>query len=138
MKIVEKAEALLTKCDEIMLASVNENGYPRVCVVSKIKFDGIRKIWVTTGFSGTKTRHFLKNPKASVCFYKDGNSVTLVGKVTVKQDTEIRKQMWLDWFINHFPGGTDDPEYCVLEFATEEATFWIDQEFVTLKTENLR
>lgn len=132
MEIVKKAAALLSNCSEITLSSVNENGYPRICVLSKTKADGIKKVWCSTGLSGTKVKHFNENPKASVCFWKDGNSVTLVGKVIVKTDREIREEMWLDWFIDHFPGGIDDPEYCILEFTAEEATLWIDGEFITL------
>jgi general stress protein 26 len=43
--------------------------------------------------------------------------------------------MWLDWFIEHFPGGMDDPNYCILEFTAAEATLWIDREFVTLEVD---
>jgi general stress protein 26 len=137
MEIITKASALIENCEEVILASVSEDGHPRPCVMSKIKTDGIRKIWVTTGLSGAKTQHFLKNPKAGLCCYKNGNSITLVGKVLVRTDAEIKAEMWLDWFIDYFPGGVDDPNYCVLEFETEEATFWIDREFVTVNSEQL-
>lgn len=132
MSIVQKSAELLDQCTEITLASVSEAGYPRICVLSKTKANGIKTIWCSTGLSGTKTGHFQKNPKASICFWKDGNSVTLMGKVSVKTDKRIREEMWLDWFIDHFPGGVDDPEYCILEFSTEEATLWIDGDFQTL------
>lgn len=116
MEIISKASALIDKCEEVILASVSEDGHPRPCVLSKIKTDGIRKIWVTTGLKGAKTRHFLQNPKAGLCFFQNGNSVTLVGKVSVRTDAAIKAEKWLDWFIDHFPGGVDDPNYCVLEF----------------------
>lgn len=138
MNIVNKSAELLDNCTEITLSSLSENGYPRTCVLSKIKSDGIKKIWCATGLSGTKTRHFNANPKASVCFWKEGNSVTLIGKAIVRTDRQIREEMWLDWFIDHFPGGIDDPDYCILEFSTtEEATLWIDGEFVTLEGDAL-
>ena len=136
MEIVKKASDLLEKCGDITLASISENGYPRICVLSKIKSKGIKKFWVATGLSSTKVRHFRQNPKASASFYSSENSVTLVGRVAVIQDHAVRTEMWLEWFINHFPGGIDDPEYCVLEFETEEATLWIDNEFITLSSES--
>lgn len=80
MEIVAKASEMLKKSSEITLASINENGYPRVCVLSKTKSEGIKKFWVSTGVSSTKVRHFMENPKASACFYNDGNSVTLRGE----------------------------------------------------------
>ena len=133
MDILQKAADLLSKCDDITLASVNENGYPRVCVMGKTKAEGIQKIWCSTGLAGTKTKHFLTNPKASVCYWQGGDSVTLIGTVEVKTDRPIREEMWRDGFTEHFPGGIDDPNYCVLEFTAEEATIWIDGEFVTLE-----
>lgn len=132
MEIVRKAAEMLSKCSEITLASINENGYPRICVLSKIKSEGIRKFWVATGLSSKKVSHFKENPKAGACFYSGGDSVTLIGKVSVIQDHSVKTEMWLDWFIEHFPGGIDDPEYCVLEFETEETTLWIDNQFITL------
>ena len=133
MDILQKAADLLSKCDVFTLASVNESGYPRICVMGKTKAEGIHKIWCTTGLTGTKTKHFLANPKASVCYWQGGDSVTLTGKVTVETDRAIREEMWCEGFTEHFPGGIDDPNYCVLEFTSEEATIWIEGEFVTLE-----
>ena len=137
MSIAKKAGELMSACAEITLASVSQNGYPRICVLSRTKSEGVRKVYVSTGMSSVKTAHFQENPKASVCVWKDGNSITLTGKVTVMQDREIREEMWMDWFIEHFPGGIDDPNYCILAFETEEATLWIDGEFVTLSVGEL-
>lgn len=138
MDIIRKSGELLEGCEEITLSSINEKGYPRTCVLSRTKSQGIKKIWCSTGLSGTKVKHFNENPKSSVCFWKDGNSVTLVGEVIVRTDRQIREEMWLDWFINHFPGGIDDPNYCILEFSTtEQATLWIDREFIILEGADL-
>lgn len=80
-----------------------------------------------------------KNPKSSVCFWEGdpSNSVTLVGETVIRTDKETRDAMWIDWFIDHFDGGVDDPEFCVLEFTAKEATLWIDREFVTVKGDEL-
>ncbi len=137
MQIITKAEDLLTKSSEITLASINEKGYPIVRVLSKTKSDGIRKFWVSTGLSSAKIKHFKANPKASACFFNEGNGVTLVGKVSIHNDYAIKAEMWFDWFIEHYPGGIDDPNYCILEFETEEAALWIDQEFVNLQRKQL-
>lgn len=61
--------------------------------------------------------------------------MTLVGKVSVKTDQAIKTEMWLDWFIDHYPGGMEDPNYCILEFETQEATLWIDGEFPTVSVQ---
>lgn len=132
MEIVKKAEKLLGDCEVVDLATVSENGYPRICALSKIKTEGIRKIWFATGTESKKTLHLNKNPKSSVCFWKNGDSVTLVGETKVLTDARTKEELWQDWFIDHFPEGMTDPGYCILEFTAKEATLWIDQEFITV------
>ena len=129
--IIGKAEELLAKCDVVTLASINEEGYPRVCVISKIKTEGIRTVWMATGTNSTKTTHFRQNPKASLCYYLGGDSVTLLGQIEIVHDAIIKQELWQDWFIAHFPKGASDPEYCILRFNAHQATCWIEQCFET-------
>ena len=129
--MIDKAEALLAKCEVVMLASINEEGYPRVCVISKIKTEGIRTIWLATGTHSAKTAHFRQNPKASICYYQGGDSVTLLGEVAIVQDAAVKQELWQDWFIAHFSQGASDPEYCILRFDARQATCWIEQRFET-------
>ena len=63
----EKASEMLEKCNEIILASVSENGYPRACVISRIKSEGIRKIGRHRIVIG-KVRHFKDVPKQAHVF----------------------------------------------------------------------
>lgn len=132
-ELKEKAAKLLESCSEVAVSSVNENGYPRVCVMTKLKSVGFSEIYFSTGTSGTKTRHFKNNPKSSACYYKDIDSVTIVGEVEIIDDTKVKEELWQDWLIDHFPGGTADPEYCVLKFIGKEATIWIDGIFETFE-----
>ena len=136
MEIIRKAADLMDSCNEFTLASVNENGYPRICVLSKTKSQGIKKVYASTGMAGTKVKHFKSNPKASICAWKGGNSITLIGTVNVTQERAVLEEMWLDWFVEHYQG-IDDPNYCILEFITEEATLWIDGEFITVGGDKL-
>ena len=128
---IDKAAELLAKCEVVTLASINEAGYPRICVMAKIKTAGIRTIWMATGTHSAKTAHFRQNPKASVCYYLGGDSVTLLGEVEIVQDAAIKQALCQDWFIAHFPQGVDDPEYCILRFDARQATCWIEQCFET-------
>ena len=61
---------------------------------------------------------------------KGGDSIVLTGKVEIVSDMEIKKALWSDWMFAHFAGGVIDPSYCILKFTSEEATYWIDNEFV--------
>lgn len=133
MNIREKAAKLIDGCAEVTLASVSEDGYPRPCVVSRIQSDGLNSFHAATGMMGTKVRHFKQNPKAGANFW-DGkdNGVVLTGDVTIVEDMAIKRALWQDWFINHFPGGVEDPNYALLRFDGREATLWIDGEFETI------
>lgn len=77
--LVKKAENLLSKCNVCTVASVSENGYPRICVLMPLRTIGIKEFWFSTGASGTKVRHFKNNRKSGVTFYDGGDSVTLTG-----------------------------------------------------------
>lgn len=130
-ELEQKAESLLDQCPTIVLNSITENGYPRGCVLVKVSNEGFKKIRVATGSSSRKTGHFKMNPKAGVCFSNEKDGVTLLGTVRILDDPEERAQYWQNWMIDHFPLGKNDPEFCVLEFTTEEATIWIDSIFET-------
>ena len=81
----EKATELLQRCEVVVLASVNKEGYPRPVPMSKIATDGISTIWMSTGADSLKTIDFLANPKAGLCFQDKGDSVALTG--TVEDET---------------------------------------------------
>ena len=129
-KIKQQAIDLLNKCEVLTLASIDERGCPRPVVLSKIKTEGIDTIWFSTGTSSEKTPDFIKNPKAGVAFYEGHDSVTLTGTIEVVNDVEEKKALWVDWFYEHFPKGVDDPEYCILKFTAEQATYWIGNQFI--------
>ncbi len=47
-EIEGKANSLLDKCKAITVTSINEKGYPRTCVVSKVKNNGFSDIYFVT------------------------------------------------------------------------------------------
>lgn len=129
----EKAEAMLQRCEVVVLTSINKEGYPRPVPMSKINSDGISVIWMATGLNSVKTKDFLANPKAGVCFQEQGNSVALTGEVEIITDNAIKKELWQDWFIEHFTEGATDPNYVLIKFVAQHATYWIDGKFVHRK-----
>lgn len=131
--LLKKAEQLLSETTEVTVASINENGYPRICVLSTLKHDGYHTVYFSTGSISEKVKHFMNNPKASLCYYGNGNSVTLIGDIEIIVDLAVKDEIWQDWMINHFPKGSRDENYCVLKFEAKEATLWIDREFETVK-----
>ena len=129
MDIKEKAAQMVASAQVITVASIDENGYPRPVAMVKIKDeDGV--IYVSTGTSSAKTAHFKANPKAGVSIVKGGDSIVYTGEMEIVTDENIKRSLWGDWMLDHFPGGMEDPEYCVLKFTPKSATYWIDNAFV--------
>jgi general stress protein 26 len=135
-EIEEKAARLLEKCDVVTLASVNENGYPRICVMDKLKANGFSEIYVETSKRSEiqgKAVHFQTNPKASICYHLGGDSVTLVGEIEIIRDLEIKKEFEHLSNRKFFKAGAADPRHILLRFQAIEATFWIEGRFRTVK-----
>jgi len=133
-EIETKATELLEKCDTVTLASVNEKGFPRICAMSKIRAYGFREIYFISSkrsqYNG-KVTHFENNPKASVCYFLHGDSVTLIGLIDFVEDNELKKEVWRESDRRFFGKGIEDPKFRLLRFRTTEATFWIEGKFRT-------
>lgn len=130
---IEKASDLLSKCKICTVASVSEQGYPRICCLMPLKTIGIKEFWFSTGASSTKVKHFSLNAKAGVTYFYGGDSVTLIGQMDIVSDKAVKDSLWQASLSKHFAnGGKDDPEYCIIHFVAEQATIYIDNEFSTV------
>ncbi len=135
-EIEAKAAALLDRVSVATLTSINENGYPRTCLLSKTKNEGFSEIYFVTSKRSKlngKATHFENNPKASVCYFAGGDSVTLIGHVAFVEDRATQEKVWNESDRRFFSKGIDDPKFRLLKFHTIEATFWIDGKFRTCK-----
>lgn len=129
MDIKEKAAQMVATAQVITVASIDENGYPRPVAMVKLK-DEEGAIYVSTGTSSAKTAHFKANSKAGISIVEGGNSVVYTGDMEIVTDEAIKRSLWGDWMLDHFPVGVSDPEYCVLKFTPKSHTYWIDNAFM--------
>ena len=127
--LIKDAEELLAQCNVVTIASVNSDGFPRPVPMAKGRTEGCNVVYMATAADSVKVADFTRNPKAGLCYDKDGSSVCLRGSVEVIYDEKTRADMWQDWYINHFPGGPTDPNYVLLKFIGTEATIWINHRF---------
>ena len=127
--LMEKATHLLAQCENVTIASIDANGYPRPVQMSKIHAKSFNEVWMVTSVGSMKVNDFKANNKAGLCYDYYGDGVALRGTVEIITDDTIRKDIWQDWFIHHFPDGPSDPNYVLLHFIGTEATFWINGEF---------
>ncbi len=133
-ELENKANTLLKRCDVATLTSINEKGYPRTCVVSIAKADTFSDIYFVTSKRSDKAgkaSHFETNTKSSVCYFLDGDSVTLIGNVEFVGDRKLQESIEAD--RQFFKKGIDDPKFRLIRFHTIEATFWIEGKFRTCK-----
>ena len=126
--IFEKANQALKSCETAYLGLIDESGYPSVSTVSPINPESIFEIYCSTNIGSNKEKRLRNDNRASICFYADNNNITLVGEAEIVTDQETKSRCWLDWFINHYPGGETDPDYIVIKFTTMRVSLWIENE----------
>jgi general stress protein 26 len=129
MNIQEQAVQMVETAQVITVASIDENGYPRLVAMVKLK-DKNGEIYFSTGTSTAKTAHFRANPKAGISIVEGENSVVYTGEMEIVTDQRVKESLWDDWMLPHIPGGVNDPQYCVLKFTPKSSTYWIDNVFV--------
>lgn len=132
-RLLKKAEDLAAKAEVAAVTSIERDGYPRTVILSNIKPEGVKTFWFSTGTISHKTKNYKRDPKASVCFSTDSDSVTLIGDMVIVEDMNAKRELWQDWFIRHFPLGVEDPSYCILKFETKYIQAYIDDEFEDMK-----
>ena len=135
-ELEEKANTIIKKCSVATLTSVTEKGYPRTCLLSIAKADGFSDIYFVTSkrsHINGKVTHFESNNKASVCYFFEGDSVTLIGNVEFIEDRKMHEMVWNETDRKFFKKGIDDPKFRLIKFHTIEATFWIEGKFRTCK-----
>ena len=128
--MLEKANKFIKTCVNVSFGVIDENGYPSVSTVSLVKPKNINELHFTTTLCSNKVKRLKKNNKASICVcMNDGSkNITLVGEAEILCDQETKNEYWQDWFIEVYPGGKTDPNYCVIKFTTKRGSLWIDDE----------
>jgi len=134
--IFAKANEIIKNCDAAYLGVIDENGCPSVSTASPIKPENIFEAYFATGLESNKAKRLLKNKLASVCYHKDGDNITLVGEAEILTDQATKSRCWMGW-LEHFPGGETDPNYCVIKFVTKRVSLWVDNEDATFTTDQL-
>ncbi|WP_455721119.1 pyridoxamine 5'-phosphate oxidase family protein [Agathobacter sp.] len=131
-----KADELVEKCDIMFVSSVTEKGYPRTCCVNKLIARGFKDVYFVTSKRSEKqgkAKHFETNTKSSICFQREGDSLTLIGEIENITDREEMQKLWNENDKAFFQKGIDDPKIRFYYFHTLEATFWIEHKFRTVK-----
>lgn len=121
MKTREQLMDFIRKQKTAFVASVDEDGFPNIkAMFTPRKIEG-NCFYFSTNTSSMRTQQFMKNPKASIYFYKRGRfqyeGIMLTGTMEVLQDAEIKKEIWQIGDTLYYKEGVTDPDYCVLKFT---------------------
>jgi len=133
-EIVKSKTAAVNMGVGVTLSLLDHEGYPTTSTLSISKADGIRQITFGAFLDSNKAKRAKEDSRACVCIFDDDYesgayyNITLVGDVEVVTDTETKKETWYEGLEEHFLGGIDDPDYCVLKFITKRYSLWVNME----------
>ena len=127
-KTIEKASAIIKKSVSVTLAVIDESGYPMAMAMSPINPKGISELYLSTTLDSNKAACLQKNSKASICCSTGYDNITLVGDIEICTDQATKSKCWINWFIEVYPGGETDPNYCVLKFTTKRYKLYVNNE----------
>jgi len=129
-RLIEKAvEIISAKNLDCVLGLIDLDSYPTISAIRIVKNNGINWLSFATFFDSNKVKRISKCNLASVCSFsfEPYYNITLVGKIEVLTDPEIKKEMWGDDFEEIFIG-PEDENYCVLKFTTERYKIFFGEE----------
>lgn len=123
-----------------MIASVDEDGFPNIkAMFTPRKIEG-GCFYFSTNTSSMRTQQYMKNPKASIYFYKKGRfvyeGIMLAGTMEVLQTEEIKEEIWQPGDTMYYKQGVHDPDYCVLKFTALRGRRYYGGVKSDLKTES--
>ncbi len=119
----QKIIALLTVAETAELTSVDDFGYPITKTMEITSEKGLDEVWFATDRDADKVNRFRKNPKSNVHFLIDGQQVSLVGDIEIRDDFIARHVNWHDDLQEMYPLGPSDPDYVLLRFKPHYASF---------------
>ena len=125
-EILDQVTALIDETGNIIVCSVDEDGFPNAKAMFKTEHEGLKTFLFSTNTSSMRIQQFMRNPKASIylCGKSKINGLMLVGRMEVCTDRELKSRLWVDGNEQYYPLGIDDPDYCVLRFVAEKGKYY--------------
>ena len=69
-----------------------------------------------------------ENRKAGVCIARCWDSISFTGDADIVDDRDLKERFWDDRMLRHYPGGIEDPAYCLIRFDGKHVSAWIDRD----------
>lgn len=120
------------------VGSVDADGFPNIKAMLQPRHRvGIRTIYLTTNTSSMRVAQYRRDPKACIyfCDRRFFRGVMLRGNMEVLTDRESREMIWREGDTEYYPGGIDDPDYCVLRFTAVSGRYYSNYKSVDFNVE---
>lgn len=122
MDKMKEAQELLQSMKPIVLATTGEGGRPDARMITAVRSEGLKTVWMLTGKCCEKHRELSENPNCMIYAANQGDTedyleIRLWGGVEILDDPASRALTWRDEYAFFFPEGRDDPNLAVLKFT---------------------
>lgn len=117
---------LVKSSRDIIVCSIDDNGFPNAKTMFQLKGDGLRTFWFSTNTSAIRTGQFQKRPEACIYFvdHADFHGLMLTGRMQVLTDDSTKLSFWKDGDEKYYPLGPTDPDYSILKFTAENGNYY--------------
>jgi general stress protein 26 len=117
---------LIENSRDVIVCSIDENGFPNAKAMFKISDESINTFWFSTNTSSIRTQQWLKQPKACIYFVdaKDVHGLMFTGNMQVCMDNETKQKHWHEGDEVYYPLGVTDPDYCILKFEAHKGNYY--------------
>lgn len=136
----ELLERLVDAQSVAFIGSVDAQGFPnlKAMLAPRVR-EGLRVFCFTTNTSSLRVAQYRRNPAAAVyfCDPQGFRGLQLTGTMEVMEDAASRRLVWRDGDTEYYPGGVDDPDYCVLRFTARAGRYYSDYHSENIEIEQL-
>lgn len=118
---------MLEKAKTVFLSYTDADGFPVTrAMLAPREHEGIRVLWFSTNTSSNKVACFRRRPAGSVYLMdrRFFRGVCLMGTAEVFETPEAKKRLWRTGDTLYYPGGVNDPDYCVLKFTAVKGRYY--------------
>lgn len=133
-------EALVARQATAFIASTDEVGFPcmKAMLAPRVR-EGLKVFYFTTNTSSMRVAHYRRSPLASIyfCDPQTFEGLLLRGTMEVLEDPASRRLIWRDGDTEYYPGGVDDPDYCVLRFTARAGRYYSEYHSENINIEEL-
>lgn len=117
---------LIETAATVYVSSIDENGYPNVKAMFPCPRESLAVHYFSTNVSSRRHTQFTTNPKASIYFCDPETflAVMLRGEMNILTDHETKARFWTEGDEKYYPGGIDDPDYCIYCFTAIDGRYY--------------